>query len=77
MRYRLFKHKITRYPKNFGDHGPFAPPGYAYVPKVGNKGNFNLKQATVCSAYPQTHQNGGVRGEQEKTLSSDTFYHLR
>jgi len=28
---RFSKHKITIFSKNFGgEHGPFAPPGYAY-----------------------------------------------
>jgi len=28
--YRLSKHKMTRYSKNLGGHGPLGPPGYAY-----------------------------------------------
>jgi len=28
---RLSKHKITIFSKHFGGHGPFGPPGYAYV----------------------------------------------
>jgi len=30
MGYRLSKHKMTRYSKNWGEHGPLSPPGYAY-----------------------------------------------
>jgi len=30
--YRLSKHEITRYVKNFGGAWPFAPPCYAYAP---------------------------------------------
>jgi len=27
----LSKHKMTMFSKNFGGHGPFGPPGYAYI----------------------------------------------
>jgi len=27
---RFSKHKMTIFSKNFGGHGPFGPPGYAY-----------------------------------------------
>jgi len=34
---RLSRNKMIIFSKNLGDHGPFAPPGYAYATHLRNR----------------------------------------